>query len=103
MTAATFRRPRRREPWLGDATVFRTAGLGRRRHTATRVAGSRPAVHNATRAGLAANRSRDPMGRRKSAEIGARGKDQRSIGPSLAPRTARAIAKTLRVSRAARG
>src|SRR6266404_7195902 len=50
MMAATFRRPPPRERWFGAATVFRTAGLGRRPHTAAPMAWLRRAgVRNVTR------------------------------------------------------
>ena len=87
MNSATFRRPLRRERLLRVPTVFRTAALGRRRHTATCAAWYSCRSHHHARPGRAANRSRDPLGRRKSAEMRARGKDQRSrVLPSLRAR-----------------
>src|SRR6266481_3463334 len=93
MMAATFRRPPRANGGFGAATVFRIAGPGRRppHRSARGVVETRRSAQRDAEAGPAANRGPDPMGRRKSAEKGARGKNHRSCGASLAPRDAAAL------------
>ncbi len=86
INSATDRRPPGCKRWLLPRRSFAFAALGRCPTHGNACSGVCSTVlHRQRRAGLAANRSRVPMGRRQSAEMGARREGPTLFGPSLAP------------------